>query len=53
MENLDLMKATCRFDNSADNPKNPSNPLKDVRWGEGTEDERVWPSLASRSTTKV
>jgi hypothetical protein len=39
MSNLDLMKTTCRFDNSADNPKNPSNPLKDVRWGEGTEDE--------------
>jgi hypothetical protein len=39
MNNLDQMRATCRFDNSADNPKNPSNPLKDVRWGEGTEDE--------------
>lgn len=39
MNNLDQLKVTCRFDNSADNPKNPSNPLKDVRWGEGTEDE--------------
>jgi hypothetical protein len=39
MNNLDMMRATCRFDNSADNPRNPSNPLKDVRWGEGTEDE--------------
>ena len=39
MNNLDQMKVTCRFDNSADNPKNPSNPLKEVRWGEGTEDE--------------
>lgn len=33
------VKLSCRFDNSADNPKNPSNPLKDIRWGEGTEDE--------------
>ena len=39
MNNLDQMKATCRFDNSAGNPRNPSNPLKEVRWGEGTEDE--------------
>jgi hypothetical protein len=29
----------CEFDNSAGNPRNPSNPLKTVRWGEGTEDE--------------
>lgn len=36
---FDNMKVSCRFDNSADNPRNPSNPLKDVRWGEGTEDE--------------
>jgi hypothetical protein len=36
---FDTMKVSCRFDNSADNPRNPSNPLKDVRWGEGTEDE--------------
>jgi hypothetical protein len=39
VNNLDQMRVNCRFDNSADNPKNPSNPLKDVRWGEGTEDE--------------
>jgi len=36
---LDQLKLSCRFDNSADNPRNPSNPLKEVRWGEGTEDE--------------
>jgi hypothetical protein len=36
---FDNVKVSCRFDNSAENPRNPSNPLKDVRWGEGTEDE--------------
>lgn len=36
---FDALKLSCRFDNSADNPRNPSNPLKEVRWGEGTEDE--------------
>jgi hypothetical protein len=30
---------TCEFDNTADNPKNPSDPLKVVTWGEGTQDE--------------
>jgi hypothetical protein len=30
---------TCTYDNSASNPRNPSNPPKLVRWGEGTEDE--------------
>jgi hypothetical protein len=30
---------TCTYDNSAQNPRNPSNPPKVVRWGEGTEDE--------------
>ncbi len=29
----------CVYDNSINNPRNPSNPLKDVKWGEGTEDE--------------
>jgi hypothetical protein len=29
----------CTYDNSVNNPRNPSNPLKDVKWGEGTEDE--------------
>lgn len=29
----------CKYDNSVNNPKNPNNPLKDVKWGEGTEDE--------------
>ncbi len=36
---FDNVRVSCRFDNSADNPRNPSNPLKEVRWGEGTEDE--------------
>jgi hypothetical protein len=29
----------CTYDNSVNNPRNPNNPLKVVRWGEGTEDE--------------
>lgn len=29
----------CIFDNSVNNPRNPNNPLKTVKWGEGTEDE--------------
>ncbi|MBC8167143.1 MAG: ascorbate-dependent monooxygenase [Bryobacteraceae bacterium] len=33
------IRLTCTFDNTAENPKNPSNPLKTVGWGEGTEDE--------------
>ncbi len=33
------VRLTCTFDNSADNPKNPSNPLQTVGWGEGTQDE--------------
>ncbi len=33
------VRVTCKYDNSAENPKNPSNPLKVVKWGEGTEDE--------------
>ncbi len=32
-----LIDAT--YDNSADNPRNPSNPPKTVRWGESTTDE--------------
>jgi len=39
LNNFDQVKVSCRFDNSAENPRNPSNPLKDIRWGEGTEDE--------------
>ena len=27
------------YDNSAENPRNPSNPPKRVRWGQGSEDE--------------
>jgi hypothetical protein len=36
---FDRVRATCTFDNSEKNPRNPSNPIKIVRWGEGTEDE--------------
>lgn len=33
------VQAKAVFDNSADNPANPSNPPKRVRWGEQTTDE--------------
>jgi uncharacterized protein (TIGR03437 family) len=33
------LKLTCNFDNSAENPLNPNNPPKAVRWGEATTDE--------------
>ena len=31
--------ARIRYDNSAANPRNPSNPPKRVFWGRGSEDE--------------
>ncbi|MBL8214925.1 MAG: hypothetical protein JNK87_29665 [Bryobacterales bacterium] len=36
---LSNIRLRCTFDNSEGNPRNPSNPLKPVGWGEGTEDE--------------
>jgi hypothetical protein len=30
---------TARYDNSTDNPQNPNNPPREVRWGEATTDE--------------
>ncbi len=33
------LRLTCNFDNSTDNPRNPNNPPKTVRWGEETTDE--------------
>lgn len=33
------VRLTCTYNNSESNPRNPSNPLKLVTWGEGTEDE--------------
>ena len=33
------LKVTCTFDNTANNPKNPNNPLVTVGWGERTTDE--------------
>jgi len=33
------LRLTCNFDNSTDNPLNPNNPPKTVRWGEETTDE--------------
>jgi hypothetical protein len=33
------LRLSCKYDNTAANPRNPSNPPKRVTWGEGTEDE--------------
>ena len=33
------IKVTCTFDNTADNPRNPNNPIIAVGWGERTTDE--------------
>ena len=33
------VRLTCKYDNSVNNPRNPSDPPKRVTWGEGTEDE--------------
>ncbi len=33
------VRLSCQYDNTADNPRNPSNPLREVGWGEGTQDE--------------
>ncbi|MFN7918800.1 MAG: hypothetical protein U0Q16_01815 [Bryobacteraceae bacterium] len=32
-------RLSCTYDNTENNPRNPNNPVKNVRWGEGTEDE--------------
>lgn len=37
--NYSQVKVTCTFDNTANNPKNPNNPIVDVGWGERTTDE--------------
>jgi thiol-disulfide isomerase/thioredoxin len=34
-----IIETTLTYDNSADNPRNPSNPPVPVRWGEGSTDE--------------
>jgi mono/diheme cytochrome c family protein len=34
-----LIRTTLTYDNSAANPRNPSNPPVHVRWGEGSTDE--------------
>lgn len=33
------VKSVLTYDNSSDNPRNPSNPPVDVAWGEGSTDE--------------
>ncbi len=34
-----VVKAEFIWDNTADNPRNPNNPPKRIKWGEGSEDE--------------
>lgn len=41
------LKLTCVFDNSSDNPYNPSKPPITVRWGEETTDEMALAFIAS------
>lgn len=36
---LSDFRLSCRFDNTANNPRNPNDPLTTVRWGEETGDE--------------
>ncbi|MFO0954129.1 MAG: cytochrome c [Isosphaeraceae bacterium] len=33
------LEMEAHFDNSADNPANPDNPPRQIRWGDGTNDE--------------
>lgn len=40
------IKLTCTFDNSADNPFNPNNPPRAVKWGEATTDEMALAFIA-------
>lgn len=37
--NYSKVKVTCTFDNTANNPRNPNNPIIAVGWGERTVDE--------------
>jgi amino acid transporter len=39
------LSATISYDNSADNPRNPSSPTRRVRWGGDSNDETIWASL--------
>ena len=39
IHNGDEITLTCTYDNSADNPNQPSDPPQDVQWGDGTDDE--------------
>jgi hypothetical protein len=41
-----VVRTTLTYDNSADNPRNPSHPPVLVRWGEGSKDEMGSISLA-------
>jgi hypothetical protein len=36
------LDVTAVFDNSADNPSNPSSPPRRVTWGDGTKDEMLF-----------
>jgi hypothetical protein len=33
------IQTTCRYDNTAENPRQPNDPPQTIQWGEGTGDE--------------
>jgi hypothetical protein len=48
-----VIKVRAVYDNSADNPKNPNNPPKPVRWGEQTTDEMCLLGLQVTTDTRA
>jgi hypothetical protein len=42
-----IIEMTAYYDNSVNNPENPSNPPVNVRWGERTTDEMCLTFLPS------
>ena len=47
-----VIKVEGYYDNSADNPKNPNNPPKDVRYGNNLSDEMLGCSLQVIAATR-
>ncbi|MGH9660932.1 MAG: ascorbate-dependent monooxygenase [Bryobacteraceae bacterium] len=49
-----VIDVTAFYNNSASNPANPNNPLRDIRWGEGTTDEMLigWLGYISDRATR-
>ena len=38
----DLLSVSCTWDNSAENPRQLSDPPRDVTWGENTQEEMCY-----------